>query len=341
MSEPLQPDSCDEPTLPPGPGGAEPDGSPVIVARPVGVPPPAGAPQPAARPPSVLRIVLLVFAAVALGIVGQIILASTIATSMHMDEAAATEFLASPVGFIVMLLPTQGAFAFLGLLAVSASAGPARQQTGLLRTGLSFSAYVAIWLGGVFCAIVGEVLGSLIPIQLIDAEGLRTQMTWTSGLAFVLVIALVPGFVEELFFRGYILRRLLQRWRPWKAIALTTVLFALAHIDPKHIVFAAGLGVWVGIVAWRIGSVWPTIFCHVGINALWNIYSVISIKLDPPEHVVIVSLCLVVVSALLGFIAGINLLVAPPRAERCPPGDRPIGVCDAREIAGTDKHPDL
>ena len=167
------------------------------------------------------------------------------------------------------------------------------------------------------------MLAELVPIQLVDATEIRTQLTWATGIPFVLCIALVPGFTEEIMFRGYVQRNLLRRWRPWKAIALSTVLFSVVHLDPVHIVFAAPIGIWVGIVAWRTGSVWPTIACHASVNGLWNIYGTFLVKLDPPYHVVLVSLCFAAVGAVLGFAAGVKLLVQLPRS-----GTPPVTVLD-------------
>jgi membrane protease YdiL (CAAX protease family) len=95
------------------------------------------------------------------------------------------------------------------------------------------------------------------------------QLTWTDGLLFLAFVTVVPPMVEELLFRGYIQRRLLRRWSPWVAIPATSLLFAVAHLDPHLMVVAFPLGLWLGWVAWRTGSVWPAVCCHAFVNFLW------------------------------------------------------------------------
>jgi membrane protease YdiL (CAAX protease family) len=78
----------------------------------------------------------------------------------------------------------------------------------------------------------------------------------------------VPGIVEELLFRGYLQSRLLQRWPPLLAVGASALIFSAAHLDPIHVLGVIPLGVWLGTVAWRAGSVWPAILCHAVNNAV-------------------------------------------------------------------------
>lgn len=103
------------------------------------------------------------------------------------------------------------------------------------------------------------------PLMRMWSEGSRG-----ASAAWVLCIALVPGIVEECFFRGFVQRTLLRAWRPAQAIAVTSVLFGLAHVEAPAVVFAALIGAWLGIVAWRTGSVALSIAMHVLLNGAWT-----------------------------------------------------------------------
>ncbi len=302
-----------------------------VIARPVGGAPAARRPdasQPPVvlRPPAVWPAIVIVLGGFALGSVAQIAVVIALDVASGPEASGRGAPADSPVGFIVLNLAMEGAFAFVAVLAAVASVTPVRRQLGLIRASVHGWGYAALLLGALACAAVGEGLSMLVPVQMIDASGLRAQMTWADGVLFVGCLAIVPGFVEELLFRGYLQRRLLQRWRPGPAIAVSTLLFALAHFDPKHMVFAAALGLWLGVVAWRTGSIWPAVFCHAGVNAVWNIYSLSIIKLEPPEHVVCVSLGTFVGSALIGSVVSIRLLAKtkpPPTAWHGLPGAPP------------------
>ena len=55
-------------------------------------------------------------------------------------------------------------------------------------------------------------------------------------LAVVLVVFLsvAPAIAEESLFRGFVLRRLLERWHPAAAVGLTACLFAAAHMEVRR-----------------------------------------------------------------------------------------------------------
>jgi membrane protease YdiL (CAAX protease family) len=79
------------------------------------------------------------------------------------------------------------------------------------------------------------------------------------------VLALAPGFSEEIFFRGMLQRAF---GRGVLAIAVSAVAFALIHLDPHHVVGVLPLGIWLAWVASRADSTWPTIVAHVANNTL-------------------------------------------------------------------------
>jgi hypothetical protein len=40
-------------------------------------------------------------------------------------------------------------------------------------------------------------------------------------------------------------------------------LFTAAHLDPGHMLGVLPIGVWLGVVAWQSGSLWPSNFIFV------------------------------------------------------------------------------
>ncbi|MCA9248319.1 MAG: CPBP family intramembrane metalloprotease [Planctomycetales bacterium] len=121
--------------------------------------------------------------------------------------------------------------------------------------------------------LVGSVLVGLLTSG--ESENMRLFYNIIQGSAspprlamLFFVIAIMPGVAEELLFRGYLQRRLLEVWPARSAIALSTFLFAAAHLEPIHVLSVAPLGAWLGFIAWRANSTWPSIVAHAFNNAL-------------------------------------------------------------------------
>lgn len=91
-------------------------------------------------------------------------------------------------------------------------------------------------------------------------------------LAAVAVVVAAP-MGEELLARGLVLRSLQRRWRPWVAVAVSSVLFAGVHplLDPNAILTLVPLLVLSlvsGIQAVRSGDLSRSLWLHAGFNAL-------------------------------------------------------------------------
>lgn len=85
-----------------------------------------------------------------------------------------------------------------------------------------------------------------------------------SSWAGILLVALAGPVVEELFFRGGVLRVLLRTCRrPWVAIVVSGLVFGLIHMNPAQVVFASFAGILLGWLYWRTRSLIPCMVVHV------------------------------------------------------------------------------
>ena len=91
-------------------------------------------------------------------------------------------------------------------------------------------------------------------------------------LVAILGVALLAPLVEELLFRGLLLRALLRRMDAAPAVALSGALFAAAHLlDPGAAIVLApllALGIISGTRAVRTGELSQSILLHAGFNLL-------------------------------------------------------------------------
>jgi len=88
---------------------------------------------------------------------------------------------------------------------------------------------------------------------------------------FVIGAVIFAPLVEELLFRGVLLRALLRKVEPPVAVLLSAVIFASVHYigDPNTLPFLpalAGLGAVLAVAALRTGDLSASIFIHAGFN---------------------------------------------------------------------------
>ncbi len=95
-----------------------------------------------------------------------------------------------------------------------------------------------------------------------DAEMSRVFGGWSlPGL--LLALAVVPGVCEELTFRGFVLSGLRTTLRPATAILVAAVFFATFHFLFFRFGVTVALGVVLGYVCWRTGSIGPAVLIHM------------------------------------------------------------------------------
>jgi len=121
----------------------------------------------------------------------------------------------------------------------------------------------AIWLHGAIAEIYppnAAAMGQLMPIQMLLQNAPLFQV--------ILVIALLPAVCEELAFRGFLLSGFRKGASEVPAIFLASFFFGVTHGMLQQSIFAAIVGVIIGFVALRSGSLWPAIAFHFTNNAL-------------------------------------------------------------------------
>ncbi|MCS7082241.1 MAG: CPBP family intramembrane metalloprotease [Bacteroidetes bacterium] len=82
----------------------------------------------------------------------------------------------------------------------------------------------------------------------------------------LVLVAAIPALCEELLFRGYVLRNLMRTWPLWAALLVSGLLFGLYHLRLTQVLPLALLGVLLGYLVWRTGSVWTAVAVHFANN---------------------------------------------------------------------------
>lgn len=119
-------------------------------------------------------------------------------------------------------------------------------------------------------AFITEPVVSLLPKMPEWMEDIMTAMLDGSPLWITLIsVSVFAPFFEEWLCRGIILRGLLSRqMNPVSAIAISSVFFAILHLNPWQAIPAFLLGSLFGYVYYRTGSLKLTMLMHCANNTI-------------------------------------------------------------------------
>lgn len=117
----------------------------------------------------------------------------------------------------------------------------------------------------IFSIVVG--IAALLGVYHIDGKG-----GWGSFVQILFGMAIMPGFREELLFRG-VLFRFIEEWGgSWAALAITSILFGAAHLlNPNATWFSSfAIAVEAGILLGAVYMFTRNLWMAMGLHAAWN-----------------------------------------------------------------------
>ena len=211
----------------------------------------------------------LALACLAFGLLGQVLMMPPLGawlTSLAPDDR--------PRAAIWMLI-LQQLLLFLGpaCLAATALLTDAKGTLRLRRTGLTSIAY-GVALAFALHPLVEELMNHLqwfFPPGLPDGslEFLRSMLGVSQPAWLVLLaVAVTPAVCEEFLFRGFVLSALDRPGHRRLAVVLSAFAFGAVHMIPQQVFYATLLGLVLGLMALRTGSIWPGLAFHLTFNGI-------------------------------------------------------------------------
>jgi membrane protease YdiL (CAAX protease family) len=136
----------------------------------------------------------------------------------------------------------------------------------------------ALWIGvvGGLVTLVAMSLLTSITAELlnrdINSAGAEVAETMSGSTAayglFLLLIALVAPFVEEVTFRGLVWGAAAKHgWSPWLATVTAGVPFALIHVEPLRVAPLLAAGLVLGTVR-QFGGLGAAMLAHAVVNVI-------------------------------------------------------------------------
>ena len=130
---------------------------------------------------------------------------------------------------------------------------------------ISFRVMLETMIAGIAAIVVLGWLGDVM--QLPDL--MKDTFGKMDNAVGILAIGLVGPVAEELVFRGAIEGQLLKKWKdPKWAILVSALIFGLIHFNPAQIPFAFLIGLLLGWLYYRSGSLLLVMVVHVLNNSL-------------------------------------------------------------------------
>ncbi|MCL2641888.1 MAG: CPBP family glutamic-type intramembrane protease [Phycisphaerales bacterium] len=167
--------------------------------------------------------------------------------------------------FVVILLPV------IVLVAISSSSVRETLRLRLPRWGAVPLAFLLALCWHPISAAISQLVLYAYPYSdelketVMQLEGTLSDF---SPWMLVLLMAVVPGFVEEIAFRGYILTGLDTKGHRLRAIVLTSIFFGITHAILQQSLVACMSGLVFAWLAIQTRSLWPGVVFHITNNSI-------------------------------------------------------------------------
>jgi len=130
------------------------------------------------------------------------------------------------------------------------------------------------FLLGLGLIVLTDELERLINMVVPQPELIKEMMaplmasTATDWLLVILGSVILAAVAEEGLFRGFLQVTLEKKGDVTRAVILAAVSWTIIHINPYWAIQIFVMGVFLGFLAWRTGSIWPAVIIHASNNLL-------------------------------------------------------------------------
>ena len=257
----------------------------------------------------------------------------------------------SRIGLLMLIVAPQAFLVLPALCAAWLSPVPLKQRLGLVRGHWPLWVWAVAVLATPVVGFISSSLVNLLPGESASLEQMgemfRQHRDFMIPLA--MLIGLTPAFCEEILFRGYIQTRLVKSWGPLVAILVASAAFAAAHLDFKHALAVFPLGIYLGLVSWRSGSLLPAMAAHFFNNCLGVLLMVLApenleqVQEMSPEEIArvpsLVALSLIILGAVVCGLPSLLASIWAMVAYRMPESEADSEVEAAAAMASHQDHP--
>jgi membrane protease YdiL (CAAX protease family) len=204
------------------------------------------------------------FAALVFSNIGALII---LAATDHTD----TDYIDLPLWLIAVLqIPLWvGLVGVVVIVSRRFGTGSLRKDYGFrFETGDILGVPIGVVVQLVFVPLLYRLLSIVVDTSSVSepAEQLTDRAEGIGVALLVLLVVAGAPIIEELFFRGLLLRSIQARWSDSLALVASSLLFGLAHFELLQLPALVMFGLVAGYCAQRTGRLGMSIWAHVGFN---------------------------------------------------------------------------
>ena len=179
------------------------------------------------------------------------------------------------------------------------------------------------------CSVIGVLITSILMTVFQSAGlGYNVEMppvpqTNVGIVMYLITISVLPAIFEELLFRGYMLQSL-RRFGDWFAVIISATVFALFHGNFAQLPNAFIIGLALGFIAVRTGSLIPGMILHFINNFVASALDIFVLSDVNEITEAIISLAYIGVYFLFGIIGFVTLVSTQPGFFSLRKSDSPL-----------------
>ena len=163
-----------------------------------------------------------------------------------------------------------------------------------------------------------EIVQSILPYSSDQIDWRESLLTDKDGSHFwfiFLTVAVLPGFCEEILFRGALQPAFMKKFGKPAGIIITSILFAAIHVSLQDFIPIFLLGIFLGVLAYRGGTFLYAALAHTLVNGMAVIGAVFSNgnNVKPTESGISIYL-IIIISLMLLILMRLFFQLTPKRA---------------------------
>ncbi len=188
------------------------------------------------------------------------------------------------LGIVILLMNASEDFRLAGTIFISFVSFLVPVSIGFQKSKCTFSEVFRIKNTGinvcisVFITALGLILviseidnfvNYIFPVPLYFKNIFDKVLTTDDVISTVLLVVVLPGICEELFFRGLLLTGLSKKYKSYAAILISALLFGFVHLNPWQFVSAFIIGIYLAWLCLKTGSIFLCMFVHFMNNGIY------------------------------------------------------------------------